>query len=219
MLRYHDLVAVFPPDHGVGITHIAGNESVTCRAYETWPSNFDATCAALHATDWLDDGILPLVLSHLPLSPAEEAALPSYVAWTHLRGAPDDTLAVLRKLLVDTQEKRGFICIDFADHVFALAPGGEFDVFCGHGATALVATEGAVRQANVRERQLSHAASSLLCVRAGPDMPLSDLEAALAVIDRVVSVDCISAASSLPDQYAHSGAETLLMSVMPRRLK
>jgi len=117
-------------------------------------------------------------LSHFPLSEAEAHMLPKRVPWLLAKPEVQAQLDALRIALVVPLERRGLICVDFADLVVVLANGGEARLTQASGKTASLAFDGLFTDKKLHEWLSAPNVAACLHIRANPGFTMSDLDLA-----------------------------------------
>lgn len=214
---FHDLVAVFPVDESLAAVRESTSPSVTYRVFEISTNNFETTCTLLHGTQWLDHGIMPLVLSHSPLPKSQLDQLPRFVPWRLVSGTIRDELEVLRIILVEPLQTRGLICVDFADHASVLGGGGEIKIWSARGESIGTVTADVLRQVACDEGIVQDVQSSLLCLRSGQVISMDQLDRATSAMNQAMPCESIIVTSFVYRPGLVNAPEAFLLSVLRKR--
>jgi len=182
---------------------------------EVTRSSFPEACRYLRDTPWLDNDLVPLVLSHYPLTAVDVQLLPKRVPW--LRAMPEvhAQLHALRTALAMPLEERGLICVDFADFVAALANGGESQLSQVSAPTASLACDALFCHEALQEWLSAAKMAICLHIRAGLEFTMSEFDIVGRRLESFVAEEALVIISA--GVWEGDGVELTLLAVSRRR--
>jgi hypothetical protein len=204
-----------PRLHELLVPATDGASSYGYLVVEASRSSFPEACRYIRDTRWLDSDLVPLLLSHFPLSGEETRRLPKRVPWFRAMPEVETQLQILRTALVVPLERRGLVCVDFAELVAILANGGEARLMQASGATTSIACDGLFAEGNSPEWLSAAKMAVSLHLRANPGFAMSEFDEAGRRLESFVAADSLVISSTNP--WEGEGVEMTLLAVSARR--